>query len=173
MESAHVSGSGIPDQRPFDVLHPSAKKLWFVEMLIATAILTVFSGLFELFRWISGRPGVMFFGGLITGIVLLVGIVGASTLPRLRYRYWRYRLDEEELALTRGILTRVHTVVPLIRVQHMDVSQNIIEREMELAKLVVHTAGTRNNVVVVPGLDLATAEVIRDRLRGFVRDDAV
>jgi len=63
--------------------------------------------------------------------------------------------------------------VPLRRIQHLDVSQDVLEREFDLGKLIVHTAGTRSADVVVPGLAYAEAEQFRDDLRNYITEDAL
>ena len=64
-------------------------------------------------------------------------------------------------------------VVPLRRVQHLDVTQGLVEREYGVGTLVVHTAGTRDATVSVPGLPYAEAERLRDAVQAHVLDDAV
>lgn len=103
------------------------------------------------------------------GVVPLAVAVAASLhlavyIPR-RYAAWRYALDADALVLRRGVLTHVETVVPVGRVQHLDVRQGLIEREHGLARLVVHTAGTQAASVTLPGLALSDAEALRDTLR--------
>lgn len=70
-----------------------------------------------------------------------------------------------------GVLKHVRTVVPLRRIQHVDVSQDLIEREFALGRLVVHTAGSRSSDVVIPGLPLPDAEEIRDKIKRFILED--
>lgn len=100
-------------------------------------------------------------------------VVLCVVFPRLWYRFWRYSLRGEELYLVRGIFNRVSTVVPLRRIQHLDVSQDIIEREFDLGKLIVHTAGTKSSDVVLPGLAFAEAERLRDELKHFILEDTL
>ena len=111
--------------------------------------------------------------GVISGIVLVFGATVIVGLPTLRYRFWRYELRASELALTRGIWNRVHTIVPLRRIQHLDVSQDVIERNFGLGRLVVHTAGTQGSSVVVPGLDFDEAERLRSEVKHFINEYAV
>jgi membrane protein YdbS with pleckstrin-like domain len=110
---------------------------------------------------------------------------GAITLPLLpllaylvfwspgrRYRAWGYRIDADELELRRGVWTEVQTVVPLDRVQHLDISQGPIERACAVCRLIVHTAGTMHSRVVLPGLARATAERMRDEIRARIRQES-
>ncbi|MBO6577086.1 MAG: PH domain-containing protein [Rhodothermales bacterium] len=111
--------------------------------------------------------------GMASIAALVVFGTSTAVTPRLRYRFWAFRLDDQELFLERGILTRVTTIVPLRRVQHMDVSQDIIEREYELGNLIVHTAGTRSSQVVLPGLQFDEAQQLRDRIKLYITDEPV
>jgi hypothetical protein len=65
----------------------------------------------------------------------------------------------------------VRTIVPLRRIQHLDVSQDVLEREFSLGRLVVHTAGSRSSDVVIPGLKLEMAERMRDEVKRYILDD--
>ena len=76
-----------------------------------------------------------------------------------------------ELQVRHGVWTKVHTVVPLGRVQHIDISQGPLERAFAVCRLVVHTAGTMHSQVVLPGLARATAEGMRDEIRSRIRQE--
>jgi membrane protein YdbS with pleckstrin-like domain len=109
--------------------------------------------------------------GLLLGAAFPVLIYLAVLAPPRRYRAWGYGVDSEELQVRRGVWTRVHTVVPLDNVQHIDVSQGPLERAFGICSLVLHTAGTLHSQIVLPGLARATAEGIRDEIRGRIREE--
>jgi uncharacterized protein len=159
---------GAGELRP---LARSALTVWTVRngiialLFILSAIVYDVSGIFAAER---GLPV-----GAATAAVLIIGVAYSFLLPRLRYRFWRFALREEELLLEHGIFNRIRTVVPLRRIQHLDVSQNILEREYGVGKLIVHTAGTRGNTVIVPGLDFEEAERLRDAIRRYVLEDTL
>ena len=91
--------------------------------------------------------------------------------PRRRFRAWSYAMGAEELEVKRGVMTEIHTHVPLGRVEHIDIAQGPIERAFGVCRLVVHTAGTLHSQVVLPGLARASAEAIRDEIRARIRRD--
>lgn len=107
--------------------------------------------------------------GAIAVPVGLILLYAMAISPGRQYRAWGYRMDEEELHLHSGVWTRTETVVPLGRVQHIDVSQGPIERSLGICRLIVHTAGTQHSRVVLPGLSRATAERMRDEIRARIR----
>lgn len=111
--------------------------------------------------------------GSITVPVLILGAYPVLLAPGRRYRAWGYRIDAEELHVAHGIWTRIETVVPLARVQHVDVSQGPVERCFGVSRLVLHTAGTMNSRVVLPGLSRETAEAVREDVRARIRRDVL
>lgn len=152
-------------------LEPSIRTIWTLKLGAGLLLLVGAVFFYEGVQWLSGTAGRWPFVFSAAVAVAAVGITVA--VPRLRYRYWRYALRTEELYLERGIFNRVRTVVPLRRIQHVDVSQDLFEREFNLGKLVVHTAGGRSSDVAVPGLRYETAERLRDNVKHYVLDDTL
>jgi membrane protein YdbS with pleckstrin-like domain len=107
--------------------------------------------------------------GTVLGPLAVVAVYAVLFSPARRHRALGYRMDPEELHAARGVWTRTETVVPLARVQHIDVSQGPVERMFAVSRLVLHTAGTMNSLVVVPGLRRETAEAMRDEIRSRIR----
>lgn len=95
---------------------------------------------------------------------LLVGAALGAWYGLKQYRYTRWRLDDDGLAIQRGRLWHRETRVPITRVQHLDLKRGPLQRQRRLATLVVHTAGTRHSAVTVPNLDEDDAQRLRDRL---------
>ncbi|MCA0910247.1 PH domain-containing protein [Qipengyuania gaetbuli] len=110
-----------------------------------------------------------------TGIVwvpaLLIILYLVVWLPMRRYAARGYSLAEERLRVVRGVLFRSDTVVPFGRVQHIDVDQGPLERAFHLATLTVHTAGSHNASVSLPGLAHEDAVAMREEIRAAIRRD--
>ena len=75
-------------------------------------------------------------------------------------------------AVVRGWLFHTDTIVPFVRVQHIDVTSGPFDKLFGTASLVVHTAGTHNSVVTLPGLAPSRATEIRDAIRAEIRADS-
>jgi hypothetical protein len=99
-------------------------------------------------------------GGAVFALLVLVGIVRALLL----YRSWSYVVRADSLYLSRGVFTRVRTVVPYVRVQHIDTTRGPLERVLGLSTLVVYTAGSRGADVTIPGLTPERASKLQERL---------
>ncbi len=82
-------------------------------------------------------------------------------------------MADERLRVVRGLLFHSDTVVPFGRVQHIDVDQGPLERAYDIATLTVHTAGSHNASVHLPGLKHGDALAMRDAIRAAIRRDTL
>ena len=103
-------------------------------------------------------------------VVAGVGIAIGRWRGEREWRHTHWRLDAAGFTLRRGQLWRRETRVPQSRVQHLDLRRGPLQRRLDLATLVIHTAGTRHSAVTVRGLDGADAEQLRDTLARQVDD---
>lgn len=154
-------------------LDPRVKTIWslgvFGRFFFLAAILLVAD-----FMFLSDIDALDFAPkGAFSGAALLLGAILSIVWPILRYHYWAFDLRESELYVIRGVVTRVSTIAPFQRLQHIDVEQSFIDRIVGLGKLIVYTAGARGADIVIPGLPIEYAEELRDRLKNFSSEDAV
>ncbi len=144
-------------------LHPDHVKAMRLYAILTVLPFAVAAGVLEFAQMLP--PGV------IAAPVLLGAAYAVLRMPLRRYRALGYRLAEERLQVVRGVFFRADTVVPFGRVQHIDVHQGPIERGYGLATLTVHTAGTHNSSVLLPGLGHADALAMREAIREAIRRD--
>ena len=111
------------------------------------------------------------YSGLVPALIALVGLSAIIVAPERIYRRLGYAIDGRLLRTVRGWLFHIDTFVPLIRVQHIDVNRGPLDKIFDTATLVVHTAGTHNSVVTLPGLHPDKASAIRDEIRQHIRSD--
>jgi membrane protein YdbS with pleckstrin-like domain len=111
------------------------------------------------------------FHGALTILVPLIALIAVVAAPQRVYRRLGYRLTDRLLQSVRGWLFHVDTLVPFVRVQHIDVTRGPLDKMFGTASLVVHTAGTHNSIVTVNGLAPDTASHIRDTIREHIRSD--
>ena len=111
------------------------------------------------------------FYGLASALPPLIGLGFIIFAPDRIYQRLRYGLTERLLQVMRGWLFHTDTIVPFVRVQHLDVTRGPLDKMFGTATLIVHTAGTRNSIVTVPGLAPDRAAEIRDIIREHIRTD--
>lgn len=81
--------------------------------------------------------------------------------PKLRWRRWRYEVRDEEIEIQHGLFVIRKTLIPMVRVQHVDLEQGPILKKYRLATVRVHTAATPH---AIPALEGEEA----DRLRSTI-----
>jgi len=111
------------------------------------------------------------FHGVLTIVVPLLALLIVTIIPQRKFRRLRYRLTDRMLHSVHGWMFHTDTLVPFVRVQHLDVKRGPLDKLFGTASLVVHTAGTHNSVVTVKGLAPDRAAEIRDVIREHVRSD--
>lgn len=109
--------------------------------------------------------------GLFAALVPLIGLLSVVIIPGRRYQRLAFALHPTMLQVVRGWLFHTDTMVPLVRVQHIDVTRGPLDKAFGTASLIVHTAGTHNNIVTLPGLAPERASAIRDEIRQHIRTD--
>jgi membrane protein YdbS with pleckstrin-like domain len=152
-------------------LAPAARWLFHLQALVRlfmfwTPICGGLGAAFALF-W-SGWAGLAVGGGLW---VLLF----ATSLwyPSFAFDRWGWALGEDELLIQRGVLFRSLTAIPTHRIQHVDTRQGPIEQWLGLARVQIYTASALGADGVIPGIEVAAANALRERLVKVAGDDGV
>jgi putative membrane protein len=118
-------------------------------------------------------------GDGIQGILLWVFIILAVPSVLFAAAQWlafRYRIVADDLVLDSGVLGRRRRVIPMARIQNVDLGQSALERLAGVAELRIETAsGGRESEASLSVLGLDTARSVRAELlalRGQVRSEA-
>src|SRR5690625_5155977 len=96
----------------------------------------------------------LWYGRIAFVICILGTYVFIFLLPKIRWRRWRYEIFEQEVYIQYGIIIVSKTLVPMIRVQHVDTKQGPILKQFRLASVTISTAATTH---IIPALDETNA----------------
>lgn len=141
-------------------LDSRVRLIWHLQRLVWAVILGVIAGVAVRVvdvEAVSPIPA----GGAVFGATFVLGAIHVF----LRYRAWRFEVRDDTLYIERGVLVNVRTVVPYVRVQHVDARRGPIERLLGLGSVVVFTAGSRGADVSIPGLVAQRADDVQETLR--------
>lgn len=138
-------------------LNPRVRGIWLGSALVTALLL---GGLTAGLAILTSRGSPLYGLG-----VFALAAIGGSVLAILRYRVFRFEVRTDTLYLQRGVLTRVRTVVPYVRIQHVDTQRGPLERLVGLSTVVVYTAGSRGADVSIPGLTPERADQLQTSLR--------
>ncbi|MGM0855128.1 MAG: PH domain-containing protein [Bacillota bacterium] len=151
---------GEPQKR----ISPKALKVWKIygvfETLIVAAVaagaitLTV---MFEWPQWIIATA---------VAVLILFTYLFVFFIPTIKWKRWRYEVREQEIELQRGIFIVKRTLVPMVRVQHVDTVQGPILKKYRLATITISSAAT---VHEIPALDVEEADELRNSISQLAR----
>ncbi len=87
-----------------------------------------------------------------------------------RYANWGFEIRDDHLYIEHGVIKKVYSMVPFVRVQHIDTDRGPIDRVLGLSTLRVYTAGSKGADIKVPGLDREEASELQKKLRDSAID---
>ena len=163
-----------PVRDPAWSLSRSAIGLWVVQGVVGTVVYALAVG--ALWVFVPGDAGwpatlVRWLGPVV---VVGYGVVAVGVRPRLRYRVHRWEVTDEAVYTLTGWLTRTWTLVPVSRIQTVDVTRGVVQQVFGLASVAVLTASSQGTVRV-PHLEAEVARRVADDLAHraeLVRDEA-
>ncbi|MEI4279796.1 PH domain-containing protein [Klenkia terrae] len=143
--------------------------LWAVEgvlgALVLAAVVVGLEVMLPLPTWLAV---------LLPVLVLVEAVVTIGFRPRLRYRVHRWEVTAEAVFTRTGWLSRTWTLVPISRIQTVDVTRGVVQQLFGLASVAVLTASSQGTVRI-PHLDADIAARVADdlaRRAELVRDEA-
>lgn len=144
---------------PARTLSREAIWLWRGEQLVGWSVAVVVGLVFG--AQLDGALGVAL------RLVPIVGLLaGVALVPTVRWRRWRWEVRPEAIDIQHGTFTLRRTLVPMLRVQHVDTTRGIAEQSLDLATVVIHTAAGSHRI---PLLRVADAAEVRDRIADLAR----
>lgn len=145
-------------------------RVWRVHGIIETFIVLLLavgvSVLTYIFEW------VIYIYPIAALIVVLHAYFFIYLFPKIKWQRWRYEVRESEIELQHGLFIVTRTLIPMVRVQHVDTSQGPILRKYGLSGVTISTAATEHKI---PALVMKEADELRNRISSLARvaDDDV
>ncbi len=158
------TGDMNTEQAPTNRLDPRVKTAWRLRSTLGWTPVLLGSLLFLGFAPVIGMSA---WPGVIALVVVVALFAMAVTIvPEIRYRRWRWEVRDEEIRLQTGLIIRELTVIPMVRVQHVDTAQGPIMRALDLSDVHIFTAAGKH---AIPALKEADAASLRDRIAVLAR----
>ena len=146
---------------PTRTLSREARWVWRGEQLLGWGVAVVVC--LVIAAHLDGAPALAL--RIVPVICLLAFVV---VVPSLRWRNWRWEVRPEAIDIRHGTFTIRRTLVPMLRVQHVDTTRGVVEQSLDLATVVVHTAAGSHRI---PLLSVKDAAEVRDRIADLARTD--
>ena len=136
-------------------------RLYGIMQTIIVFLLAVGAGVLTYkFEW----PWMIY--AIAAAVVIIYAYLFIILLPKIRGLRWRYEVRESEIELQHGLFIVKRTLIPMVRVQHVDTSQGPILRKNNLAGITISTAATNHTI---PALVMEEADELRSRISALAR----
>lgn len=143
---------------------PKARTVWRLYGLFQTLFLAVIAAgvifLTVIFDW----PQFILY--IAIAVVLGIGILSIVVFPNIRWSVWRYEVREQEIEIQSGLFVVTRTLIPMVRVQHVDTEQGPILKKYNLANISISSAAT---VHTIPMLLIEEADELRGKISELAR----
>ncbi|MBA3524207.1 MAG: PH domain-containing protein [Geodermatophilaceae bacterium] len=123
--------------------------MWALEGLVTAALLLA-AALAAVLLSPGDLPGPLRFG--VSALPWLVGVyavVAVGIRPQLRYRVHRWEVTGDAVHTRTGWLTQEWTIIPIARIQTVDIHRGALQRLFGLASVTVLTASSKGTVAIV------------------------
>jgi membrane protein YdbS with pleckstrin-like domain len=171
---ATMSTVASPVRDPAWPLPRTAIGLWVTEGVIGALFLGAVAAVVALAvpPWVGGPMPVLRW--LLPVLAGVYAVVAVGVRPWIRHRVHRWEVTDEAVYTLTGWLTRTWTLVPIARIQTVDVTRGLLQQLFGLASVVVLTASSQGTVRI-PHLEADIARRVADDLAHRaeqVRDEA-
>ncbi|MBG9691893.1 PH domain-containing protein [Lysinibacillus sphaericus] len=138
--------------------------VWRLYGVIQTVVLLIAAGIVGYGTYYFDWPTFIYY--IAGAIVILSAILSIFIFPKIRWERWRYEVREHEIEVQHGLFVVKRTLIPMVRVQHVDTTQGPILKKYDLGNISISTAAT---VHTIPALIMDEADSLRARISELAR----
>lgn len=154
----------IVRQEPIHKIPRKGLTVWRVYGIISTSIILIVAGIASFLTFWFHWPTFIVY--IAIALVILDALFAIWIIPKIRWDHWRYDVREHEIEIQSGLFVVKRTIVPMVRVQHVDTLQGPILKKYNLANISISTAATTHTI---PMLISDDADHLRSRISELAR----
>ena len=99
-------------------------------------------------------------------VVVVFAFLFIWLFPNIKHKVWRYEVREQEVEIQSGLFIVKRTLIPMVRVQHVDTEQGPILKKYGLSNISVSSAATIHKI---PFLLTGEAAQLRSKISELAR----
>lgn len=151
---------------PQNRISSRAIRVWIIseviQNIIGFAVLGVLFYLNNLFSWKEWIGWVL----IILLFVSIPAAIWSFISPFIKYKSWRYDVDEEYVKMKSGVWQEKHLLIPMTKVQSVETVQGPIMRKYGLYSV---TMGTMGSSHTIPALPEGEAVSLRNQIAKYAK----
>ncbi|MGL4453399.1 MAG: PH domain-containing protein [Sarcina sp.] len=156
-------------------LSKNAIKSWVIEGAIATVIAIIIFSIIKVFGKLGSTTG---FGSwandnakwinIVFVLVFIYCLIETVIAPTFSYKQWSYSINDEEIWYREGIFWSKEVLIPIVRIQNINLKEGPISKSLGIADITIGTAG---GSFKIPALDKSEVDLIMEFLREKVNEN--
>ena len=146
-----------PEQR----LPKKAINVWRLQNTIDTVLFALLPTVYYFVQLYIFQSFYQWITWVLIGFVILYGLTKIVIWPVIQWHRFRYEVHEDEVDIKQGVIIVRRTLVPMVRVQHVDTEQGPILRKYKMAAVSITSAATTH---MIPTLFIEDADSLRDQI---------
>lgn len=103
---------------------------------------------------------------ILVALSIILTFLETIVFPKIIWERWRYEILEHDIDLCYGLWNRKRTIIPMVKVQHVDTKQGPLMRKFDLSSVSISTAAGPKKI---PALNKEVADSLRDRISVLAR----
>lgn len=103
-------------------------------------------------------------------VIMVIAVLNVIISPYFRYHRYRYKLDKDAMEIMEGYIFVSHNIVPIERIQNIELQQGPIDRIFDVSKMTITTGGGEETLRFVSD---EVAGKMSDRLKKRINDIVV
>ncbi|MFS0675051.1 PH domain-containing protein [Ornithinibacillus sp. 179-J 7C1 HS] len=151
---------------PIHMISRDAIKAWQIAAFLYELIIWVLMIVGFVLHFLVDFP--LWIAFILLAVSIISTYISVFLIPNLRWKRWRYEVFEQEIYIQHGILIVSRTLIPMIRVQHVETKQGPILKKFNLASVSISTAATTHEI---PALSNEIASDLRDKISSLAKVD--
>lgn len=153
----------------YQKLNKNAIKSWTIARLIGAFITSIILIAGEIFfsRIIDDFNKVRFIFTISIISLIIILLINSFISPTIEYKQWRYKITNDKIEFIEGIYFVRKVIIPIIRIQHIQLNQGPINKFFDLYDISIFTAGGQHKI---PNIDSERAEEISEYLKEVIKN---
>jgi hypothetical protein len=146
MTTEPTAAARPPVREPAWSLSRSAIGYWFTESVIEAIVTGLAVGAFLIF--VPATPGTPLpaLRWIVPIVAVVYTVVAIGIRPWFKHRVYRWEITDDAAYTRTGWLTQTWTLVPISRIQTVDVTRGLLQQMFGLATVAVLTASSQGTV---------------------------
>ncbi|WP_425447306.1 PH domain-containing protein [Dethiothermospora halolimnae] len=146
------------EKNHYEKPHPKARILWIISGAVFSIITMAIA--YVIYYFLKSYVG--YWPLIITGIFsFFITLIH----PFIEYNQWSYCITEEKVEYNHGIYYTKKSIIPISRIQHLDLSQGPLQKLFKFSSVKIYTAGMTHTIEDIP---ISKAEVIAENLNKLI-----